>query len=329
MTFSRERIVRGALYIAWLCLAACSEKRGTEPSSPLLEETVEYWSNGYLRSVYQHYTNARGHTVLHGSYRTYSERAQNLLWSERTFFNGQAIALRYERCGPTEDLPIANGDFELGDFTAWRLEGARPTSIQLVPSDDPQRGLHSAKLTLHSGDIVRNGNRVELVRADSGRYQRTHIYGWSFKIPIDYVEEPYWQALCQFHSQPDFAAGEDWNTYPEHKPPISILYGQSRCRLIYHDAEQVQHEIGAFTIEKGAWSSVFFQIGWSMNGDGYIEMYADGQPVTAFNGTDYKSYGSNMYNETGNYLKIGLYRDKRAEAINSVYVDNAYIEACP
>ena len=34
-----------------------------------------------------------------------------------------------------------------------------------------------------------------------------------------------------------------------------------------------------------------------------------------------------MYNETGNYLKIGLYRDKRAEAINSVYVDNAYIEA--
>jgi len=66
-----------------------------------------------------------------------------------------------------------------------------------------------------------------------------------------------------------------------------------------------------------------------MNGDGYIEMYADGQPVTAFNGTDYKSYGSNMYNETGNYLKIGLYRDKRAEAINSVYVDNAYIEACP
>ena len=79
MTFSRGRIVHGALYIAWLCLAACSDRRGTEPSSPMLEETAEYWSNGYLRSVYQHYTNARGHTVLHGSYRTYSERAQNLL----------------------------------------------------------------------------------------------------------------------------------------------------------------------------------------------------------------------------------------------------------
>ena len=65
-----------------------------------------------------------------------------------------------------------------------------------------------------------------------------------------------------------------------------------------------------------------------MEGDGYVEMYADGLPVTPFNGTDYKFYGSNVYNETGNYLKIGLYRDKRAEAINSVYVDDAYIEAC-
>jgi hypothetical protein len=35
-----------------------------------------------------------------------------------------------------------------------------------------------------------------------------------------------------------------------------------------------------------------------------------------------------MYNETGNYLKVGLYRDKRAEAVNSVYVDDAYIETC-
>ncbi len=251
-----------------------------------------------------------------------------MLWSERIFFNDQPIALRYERCGPAENIPIVNGNFELGNFTAWRLEGAHPTSIGLVADDDPQRGQHSAKLTLHPGDIVRNGNRVELVRADSGRYQQTHIYGWSFKIPIDYVEEPYWQALCQFHSQPDAAAGEDWDTYPEHKPPISMLYSQSYCRLIYHDAAQIQHEIGTWPIEKGTWSDVFFQIRWSMNGDGCIEMYAGGQPVTAFNGTDHKFYGSNMYNGSGNYLEIGLYRDKRAEAINSVYVDDTYIEAC-
>ena len=66
ITFFRGRIMRGVLYFAWLCLAACTDKRGTEPTPPQLEETAEYWSNGYLRSVYQHYTNARGQTVLHG-----------------------------------------------------------------------------------------------------------------------------------------------------------------------------------------------------------------------------------------------------------------------
>lgn len=320
--------MRSALYIALLCLGACSDRRGTEPVPPALSETVEYWPNGYLRSAYEHYTNKRGQKVLHGAYRTYAQRVDGLLWSEQLFVDGRLVEQVYQRCDAMEEFPTVNGDFELGDFTAWRLEGARPTSILLVSDEDPRRGAHSAKLTLHPGDIVRSGNRVELVRADSGRYDQTHMYGWSIKIPLDYVEEPYWQALCQFHSQPDFAAGEDWNTYPEHKPPISILYSQSRCRLIYHDAAQTQHEIGAFPIDKGAWSDVFFQIRWSMEGDGYIEMYADNRPVTAFNGTDHKFYGSNMYNETGNYLKVGLYRDKRAEAVNSVYVDDAYIETC-
>ena len=64
-----------------------------------------------------------------------------------------------------------------------------------------------------------------------------------------------------------------------------------------------------------------------MNGYGYAETYADRRPVTAFNGTDHKSYGSNVYNELGNYLKIGFYRDERAEAINAILI-LACIEAC-
>ena len=64
-----------------------------------------------------------------------------------------------------------------------------------------------------------------------------------------------------------------------------------------------------------------------MNGDGYVKTYADRQPVTAFNGTDHKSYGSNVYNEMGNYLEISFYRDERAEAINAILI-LACIEAC-
>ncbi len=43
--------------------------------------------------------------------------------------------------------------------------------------------------------------------------------------------------------------------------------------------------------------------------------------MTAFNDTGHKSYGSNIHNELGNYLKTGFYRDKFAEAINAIKSD--------
>ena len=57
-------------------------------------------------------------------------------------------------------------------------------------------------------------------------------------------------------------------------------------------------------------------------------MYVDGKPVTAFNGVDYKHYGLNVHNEVGNFLKVGLYRDRRATQVNSVYIDNLTIGDC-
>ena len=44
----------------------------------------------------------------------------------------------------------------------------------------------------------------------------------------------------------------------------------------------------------------------------------DKQSVTAFNDAGHRSYGSNMDNKLGNYLKTGFYRDKLAEAINAI-----------
>ena len=73
---------------------------------------------------------------------------------------------------------------------------------------------------------------------------------------------------------------------------------------------------------------IYFQIKWSTGGDGYVEMYVDDQPVTPLNGRDFKFYSPNIYNAEGNYLKVGLYRDKRAKGVNAVYVDNLIISGC-
>jgi hypothetical protein len=90
----------------------------------------------------------------------------------------------------------------------------------------------------------------------------------------------------------------------------------------------VSRPLGTFPMVKGKWFQVFFQIRWSLADDGYVEMYVDGKPVTPFNGTDYRYYAANVYNEVGNYVKIGLYRDKRAVRVATAYVDDVFIGAC-
>ncbi|MBT4498892.1 MAG: hypothetical protein HOC74_14280 [Gemmatimonadetes bacterium] len=318
--------------MVWMMVVGCGgDDAGTAagPGEGKLEVWTERWENGRIKVEYQYYFDEEGVPIRHGYYREYSQFVDGLVVSEGRFFEGERDGEWYERCVSSQPLPLfENGGFELGSFDGWRLEGAREHSIELVADEDPGRGAYSARLTLHPGDIIRGGNRVELVRMDSANFQQERIYSWSFKIDEEYREEPFWQTFCQFHSQPDFSSGEDWDSYPEYRPSLSILYSNGVCTLKHISLDQVARDIGTFEIEKGEWFEVFFQIKWSLEGDGYVEMYVDDQPVTPFNGADYKYYGSNVFNEVGNYLKIGLYRDIRAVEINSVYVDDLYVGDC-
>jgi hypothetical protein len=64
---------------------------------------------------------------------------------------------------------------------------------------------------------------------------------------------------------------------------------------------------------------------WSRGGWGY-EM-----DVVGNGGGDrgmWWGWSGYSFNEVGNYLKIGLYRDKRAVEINSVFVDDLFVGDC-
>ena len=315
-----------------LLMGACSgnkEDTSTGSQERRLEVWEEKWDNGHKELEYQYYHDPAGVEVKHGYYREYSYYVNELITTDGNYWEGEKAGEWYHRCkaGP---LPYVfeNGDFEMGDFTGWRLEGVRVNSIELVTDESTEKGVYSTRLTLYPGDMIRGGNRVELVRLDPDNLQKERIYSWSFKVDANYKEEPYWQAICQFHSQPDSLTGETWDTYPAYKPPISILYFNRICRVLLIPSDQIPIEIGRFEIEKGKWFEVFFQIKWSTIEDGYIEMYVDDKPVTPFNGVDHKFHSSNVNNEAGNYLKIGLYRDSRATEINTVYVDDLNISDC-
>jgi hypothetical protein len=310
------------MVLAW---SHCSGERLTsiiKPSGPVVEIWQESWDNGNARFEFQYYLDAAGAPLKHGYYKEYSRFVNNLLTVEGRYTNGVKTGQWYTRCNPGPLPPVfKNGGFENANFSGWMLDGVEKNRIDLIASDDPQRGQYSAKLTLVD-------NRVELVRMDPDSYQQERIYNWSFKIDEDFGEEPYWMVINQFHSQPDFPKGETWATYPAFRPPVSISYAEGHARLLVIPLDQVVVTLGSFPVEKGKWFDIYLQIKWSLGDDGYIEMYVDGKPVTRFNGVDYKHYGPNVHNEVGNFLKVGLYRDRRATQVNSVYIDNLTIDDC-
>ena len=287
-----------------------------------LEIWHEQWDTGNAKVDYQYYLDAVGSPVKHGYFKEYTRLVDRLVMQEGKYSDGIKTGVWYNRCNQGPFPPtFINGGFENGNFSGWLVDGGETNSIELVGGDAPEQGQFSAKLTL-------NDNRVELVRTDPGNYLEERIYTWRFKIDKDFKDEPYWMLICQFHSQPDFPKGETWDNYPELRPPVSIAYEDGEARLVLIPLDQITTTLGFFPLEKGVWVDIFLQIKWSLEDDGYIEMFVDGKPVTAFNGIDYKYYGPNVHNEVGNFLKIGLYRDHSASEINSVYIDNLTIDDC-
>ncbi|MBN1462718.1 MAG: heparin lyase I family protein, partial [Paludibacteraceae bacterium] len=55
--------------------------------------------------------------------------------------------------------------------------------------------------------------------------------------------------------------------------------------------------------------------------DGYIEAWINNSSMTDATGQTTRYYFRNLYNNAGNYLKIGLYRSNDITTTNTVYYD--------
>ena len=141
-------------------------------------------------------------------------------------------------------------------------------------------------------------------------------------IPTDYVEGVVatdWQAMGQWHDQPDPSLGQNWSNYPAHSPPLSVLYYQGELRAMMQDTAGKQFIIGRQKIIKGQWYRIDFYVYWKDDQTAFQAVYLNNTPITPYNGTDYKYYRPNVYNHAGNYFKFGLYRSKNIQATNSLY----------
>ena len=226
-----------------------------------------------------------------------------------------------------------------------------------ITSEVKLEGDYSCKFTVSPESIVSNGNRAELIFDQYAVENDETWYSYSFYIPTDYKDVPLkdntglvnWQIIGQWHQQPVFADGEDWNSYTgggeNDSPPIAIYYNylsttdtnyqnllnNSTLNSI-HGFNQNWNEVSTISIvygsksiaiceiTKGEWVSLKFSIKWSENTDGFIQAWKNGNEFT--NG---KIYGANMLNRASHYFKFGLYRNPSIPHTNCLYFDDIKI----
>jgi len=225
------------------------------------------------------------------------------------------------------DYVLLDTDFEeQAIFPPWEYQG-NPESFQIV-TENPRKGTYCAKFTIDAGELWTSPySGIQTARSEIQHFnvapaQQELYYAWSLKIPTDYSESSDWQVVGQFHDQPDYANGERWENYPAHSPPVSFIYKNGKIGLtVHHPFETGTVVISERAITKGAWNDIILRIYWSTKSDGYIEAWINNSPMTDDSGEITRYQFRNLYNDAGNYLKLGLYRSNAITTKNSVYFD--------
>lgn len=227
----------------------------------------------------------------------------------------------------SNDLVLINNNFESNDiFPPWEKQ-CNAQSFSIV-TENPRKGKYCAQFTIDSNELWTSPNtgiksaRSEIQIFKVAPVESVIYYGWSIKIPSDYIESSEWQVIGQFHDQPDYKNGETWEKYPAHSPPVSLTYKNGKIGLTVSIPYGLGTEvISEREITKGVWNDIILKIYWSTKSDGYIEAWINSIPMTDITGKTKKYNCRNLYNSAGNYLKIGLYRSNNIKTKNTIYFD--------
>lgn len=225
-------------------------------------------------------------------------------------------------------LPVyINTDFDSGNINGWSKNYVVEGYSFQYSTVSPRSGTACAQFNLRPDDIMHaneivSSTRTEIAIDGVAPWRGDVYYGWSFKIDSAYIDSDEWQVVGQFHDKPDFAAGESWEFYPPNSPPVSYTLQNGEIALSMSTPGNRVIKVARRAVAKGVWLDIVTHVYWSEGIDGFVEAWINDVPLTPYNGKDYKYYRPNLFNRSGNYLKIGLYRSKEIKTTNTVYFDS-------
>jgi hypothetical protein len=232
---------------------------------------------------------------------------------------GHQVGGREPRCTPGAGLhltgtghslrPAWRGYFDSAGAQGWLRLEARPGRLRVVRRADVPAAL--GRFTVRPGDLVRKGERAELVAsvADTGAHEGAEAwYAWSTFLPQDLHPAPYdtFNVLTQFHgARPDACSPSlQLNLDTRPSPPRLVLLGRGgRLPEITCKPEHKRTwDLGP--VRLGRWNDFVLHVRWSASArHGLVELSRNARrlvPPTRF---------PTLFANENAYLKQGFYRD--------------------
>jgi Polysaccharide lyase len=220
----------------------------------------------------------------------------------------------------TESPVLFVGDFEDGKLVHgqhWNVAGNAPE----ITSEEVRAGHYAMKTTLDRDNSPINFRTEIRPLTPDPIKQKDYWYGFSIFLPKDFVADPVWQIVAQFHDNPDNAAEKGRNpmlaffvndgvwtiTSRWDSKPTTIK--DAKGKWVYEGDQS--YVIGPYDV--GVWTDWVLHVKWSYLDDGVLEIWQNGKLVVS------QLNNPNCYNDQiMPFFKMGLYsgwKDPTAKGI--------------
>jgi|GEM_PF-4787444 len=201
--------------------------------------------------------------------------------------------------------------FEDGNFSRWRMQTwGKENEGTITEPPAPFEGTKAFRAVANPKAAAAGRNWCEIGRY-IGRTGDMRWWGFAMLIPEDFRADGQNAVLCQLHSRADKELGER-AVAPE---VVLRLVGELLIIEVRSDAGALSvagqwgtggtisnARIYEGPIERGKWTTFVFQIKTNFEGDGYVNVWRDGEQVANYEGP------VGMNNAPNKSLRVGLYK---------------------